>query len=189
MYPREHGDMLRLPFFSRPRKPEQTQSLFPQKGQDLLKVEPTGNGYMYDQRYFNSFQEVQCYRYLKHLGIPPGKMHHEYRVGDNHFDFFPLKRVFWEHHPINLKLGHDIYKYGKKRRAILDAHGYGRNPLVVSDVMFEDITDIYKMMGDHRVNFRTGEVPEDRGIVYVKSYEDEWKDNMLNFLCETLVSY
>jgi hypothetical protein len=178
--------MLRLSLFSNAPTAELAPPRVPTEEQDLLKAEPTGNGYVYDQRFFNSYQEVQCYRYLKHLGIPPGKVHHEYRVGGNRFDFFPLKRVFWEHHPINLKLGHDIYKYGKRRRAILDANGYGRIPLVVSDVMFEDVTDIYKLMRDHQVDFRTGDVPGDRGIVYVKSYEDEWRDAMFNVLCETL---
>jgi hypothetical protein len=181
--------MLRLPFFSR-RQPttEPHAPRFLVEEPELLKAEPMGNGYVYDDRFFNSYQEVQCYRYLKHLGIPPGKVHHEYRVGGNHFDFFPLKRVFWEHHPINLKLGHDIYRYGKTRRAILDANGYDHVPLVVSDAMFEDITDIYKSMSDNNVDFRSGQVQGGRGIVYVKSYEDEWSEAAFNVLCETLAS-
>jgi len=181
--------MLRLPFFSRRQSStEPNAPRFLVEEPELLKTESMGNGYVYDDRFFNSYQEVQCYRYLKHLGIPPGKVHHEYRVGDNHFDFFPLKRVFWEHHPINLRLGQDIYRYGKTRRAILDENGYDHVPLVVSDVMFEDITDIYKAMSDNSVDFRSGQVQGGRGIVYVKSYEDEWMEAAFNVLCETLAS-
>ncbi|OGD44982.1 hypothetical protein A3K69_00830 [Candidatus Bathyarchaeota archaeon RBG_16_57_9] len=153
-----------------------------------MRAEPVGNGYVYDERYFNSFQEVQCYRYLKHLGIHPGKVHHEYQVGGSRFDFFPLRRVFWEHHPINLKLGQDIYRYGKRRRAILDGNGYNNVPLVVSDVMFEDVTDICKAMSDHGVDFRTGEVPGDRELVFVKRYEDEFRLEMLSLIHASLLS-
>lgn len=133
-----------------------------------------GNGYVYDKRYFNSFQEVQCYGYLKHIGIPPGKMHMEYRLGKNHIDFFPLKRMFWEHHPINIKLGADIFKYGKQRRAILDKHGYEHIPLVVSDVMFNDVSDICLMMTDHGVDFRKGKAPNGTGIYYLHDYEGDF---------------
>jgi hypothetical protein len=179
--------MLRLPFFSRgaPAKPRQRLAADEPAS---MRAEPAGNGYLYDERYFNSFQEVQCYRYLKHLGIPPGKVHHEYRVGENSFDFFPLRRVFWEHHPINLKLGHDIYRYGKRRRAILDSNGYDSVPLVVSDAMFEDVSDICKTMMDHGVDFRRGEVPEDRRLVFVKSYEDEFRLEMLSLIHANLMS-
>jgi len=154
----------------------------------LSKTEALGKGYVYDDRFFSSFQEVQCYKYLKHLGIPPGKVHHEYQVGGSRFDFFPLRRVFWEHHPINLKLGQDIYRYGKRRRAILDDNGYRHVPLVVSDVMFEDVTDIYKAMSDYRVDFRKGEVPGDKGLVFVKSYEDEFRLEMLSLIHASLLS-
>ena len=98
----------------------------------------------------------------------------EYRLGKNHIDFFPLKRMFWEHHPINIKLGKDIYKYGKQRRAILDKHGYSHLPLVVSDVMFQDISDICLMMSDHGIDFRKGKVPNDTGIYYLHDYEKDF---------------
>jgi len=179
--------MLRLPFFSRGAPAEPRQRLAADESTSL-RIEPSGNGYVYDERFFNSFQEVQCYRYVKHLGIPPGKVHHEYRVGDSRFDFFPLRRVFWGHHPINLKLGHDIYRYGKRRRAILDSNGYRGVPLVVSDVMFEDVSDICKAMIDHGVDFRCGEVPEDRSLVFVKSYEDEFRLEMLSLIHTALSS-
>ncbi|MBN2334940.1 hypothetical protein JXL21_05230 [Candidatus Bathyarchaeota archaeon] len=152
-----------------------------------MKAEPEGNGYAYDGRYFCSFQEVQCYRYLKSIGIPPGRMHMEYRVGGSRFDFFPLRRVFWEHHPINLKLGENIYRYGKARRAILDANGFSRIPLVVSDIMFMDVPDIRRRMNEHAVDFRSGRVPTGTGIQYVHSYERDYMRHMFNLLPETLV--
>ena len=49
------------------------------------------------------------------------------------------------------------------------------------------VTKIYKAMRDYRMNFRTGEVPVDTCIVYVKSYEDEWRDAVFNVLCGTLI--
>ncbi len=87
---------------------------------------------MYDNRVFFSHQEVLCYKYLRGISIPAKRMHMEYRVGGKHIDFFPLRRVFWEHHPILLKFGKDPVRYGDQRRAILDAKGYCRIPLVVS---------------------------------------------------------
>ena len=152
-----------------------------------MKAESRDNGYVYDGRYFCSFQEVQCYRYLRFIGIPLGRMHVEYGVGDNWFDFFPLKRVFWEHHPINQKLGKDIYRYGKKRRAVLDANGYSHIPLIVSDVMFEDVPDICQRMTKHAVDFRTGRVPTDTGILYVHGYERDYERYLFSLLPETLV--
>lgn len=144
------------------------------------------NGYVFDERFFNSFQEVQCYRYLKHIGIPPGKMHMEYKMGRNHFDFFPLKRVFWEHHPINHKLGSDIYKYGKQRRHILDAHGYEHIPLIVSDIMFDDVPDICHKMAEHDIDLRKGIVPTDTGIYYLRDYENEYLNIGYELLAETI---
>jgi len=152
-----------------------------------LKATPMGSGYVFDKRYFNSFQEVQCYEYLKHVGIPPGKMHMEYRLGKNHVDFFPLKRMFWEHHPISLKLGKDIFKYGKKRRAILDKHGYSHLPLVVSDVMFQDVSDICLKMDEHDINFRKGTVPTETGIYFIHDYKDEYRKLGYQLLAETLM--
>ena len=143
------------------------------------------NGYVFDNHFFNSFQEVQCYRYLKHIGIPPSKMHMEYTLGKNHFDFFPLKRVFWEHHPINIRLGKDIYKYGKKRRHILDENGYEHIPLIVSDIMFEDIPDICHKMNEHEIDLRKGSVPTDTGIYYLRDYEIQFTNIGYELIVET----
>ncbi len=101
------------------------------------------------------------------------------RLGNNHFDFFPLKRVFWEHHPINLKLGKDIYKYGKQRRHILDKHGYEHIPLIVSDIMFEDLPDICQKMSEHEIDFRKGKVPTDTGIYYLRDYETRFPEHRI----------
>ena len=154
-------------------------------GENSLIATQMDNGYVFDNRFFNSFQEVQCYRYLKHIGIPPGKMHMEYRLGKNHVDFFPLKRVFWEHHPINLKLGKDIYKYGKERRHILDDHGYEHIPLIVSDVMFEDIPDICHKMSENEIDLRRGRVPTDTGIYYLRDYETPFMKMGYELIAET----
>ena len=157
-----------------------------QRGESSLIAEQIDNGYVFDERFFNSFQEVQCYRYLKHIGIPPGKMHIEYKLGRNHFDFFPLKRVFWEHHPINHKLGADIYKYGKQRRHILDEHGYEHVPLIVSDIMFEDVPDICHKMTENEIDLRSGSVPTDTGIYFLRDYEHDFLDIGYNLLAETI---
>jgi len=110
----------------------------------------------------------------------------EYRIGRNHFDFFPLKRVFWEHHPINLKLGADIFKYGKQRRHILDKNGYSHIPLIVSDVMFEDISDICHKMTEHDIDLRTGQVPTKTGIYYLRDYEYSYLNAGFQILAETI---
>jgi hypothetical protein len=133
---------------------------------------PSKDALMYDNRIFFSSQEVRCYKYLKDIGIPAKKMHMEYRVGGKHLDFFPLKRVFWEHHPILLKFGKDPVKYGEERRAILDAKGYSHIPLVVSCVMFKGQEDTGRMMNEMGVDFRTGKVPE-AGITYIIKQKEE----------------
>ncbi len=130
------------------------------------------NGLMYDNRFFFSHQEVLCYKYLRGIGIPAKKMHMEYRVGGKHIDFFPLRRVFWEHHPILLKFDKDPLRYGEERRAILDAEGYSHIPLVVSSIMFKGQNDIKERMNGIGVDFRTGKVPEP-GITYLIKLKEE----------------
>lgn len=152
---------------------------------DAVDVVHLGNGYMLDGYTFFSYQEVQCFRYLRSLGVPPGKMHREYRVGKSRFDFFPLKRVFWEHHPISKKLRENIYSYGESRRAVLDSNGYSHIPLVVSDIMFQSIPDLTEKMALHGVDFRTGAVPE-AGIIYIRTPERNPPTTGFNVLCETL---
>jgi hypothetical protein len=133
---------------------------------------PLRTGFSFDNRVFFSYQEVLCYQYLRSIGIPGKKMHMEFRVGRNHFDFFPLKRVFWEHHPIIRKIGKDLTKYALKRRAILDSNGYAHLPLVVSDCMFKGVADINQRMSSTGVDFRIGNVP-DSSIVYITETEKE----------------
>ena len=133
---------------------------------------PSKNALMYDNRVFFSRQEVLCYKYLRSIGVPAKKMHMEYRVGAKHLDFFPLKRVFWEHHPILLKFGKDPVEYGEERRAILDGKGHGHIPLVVSCVMFKGPEDIRQRMACIGVDFRTGNVP-DSEITYVVDLKEE----------------
>lgn len=109
-------------------------------------------------------------------------MHMEYRVGKKHFDYFPLKRVFWEHHPILRKLGRDINEYAEERREILDTNGYERIPLIVSDTMFKDIEEITSAMRRAEVDFRTGSVP-DRLVIIKENVEEE---TVLELLMEPL---
>ena len=144
------------------------------------------NGFMYDNRVFFSHQEVLCYQYLRDIGIPGKKMHMEFRVGRKHFDFFPLKRVFWEHHPILMKFGKDPKKYGEERRAALDQQGYAHIPLVVSSCMFRGINDIQKKMFKLGVDFRTGKVP-DSGIVYITDRVEKREKMVVELLTEPLM--
>jgi hypothetical protein len=132
---------------------------------------PLKTGYSYDSRAFFSYQEILCYQYLQSIGIPGKKMHMEYRVGRKHYDFFPLKRVFWEHHPILRKIGKDKVTYAEKRRATLDANGYSHIPLVVTDCMFTGVNDIKQKMLEAGVDFRIGSVPSS-SIIYLKEIEE-----------------
>ncbi len=151
-----------------------------------IKEGAVKNGFMYDNRVFFSRQEVLCYQYLRGIGIPGKKMHMEFRVGRKHFDFFPLKRVFWEHHPILLKFGKDPKKYGEKRRVALDEQGYAHIPLVVSSCMFRSVNDIRKKMVQAGVDFRTGKVP-DAGIVYITDRVEEQEKMVVELLMEPLM--
>lgn len=129
------------------------------------------NGFRYDNRVFFSYQEVLCYQYLQSLGFPGKKMHMEYRVGKKHFDYFPLKRVFWEHHPILRKLGKSVKKYAQERRDALDSNGFRHIPLIVSDQMFQSIDEIGEYMDNHRVDLRTGAVHDRLVILSAKREE------------------
>jgi hypothetical protein len=144
------------------------------------------NGFLYDNRVFFSHQEVLCYKYLQRIGIPGRKMHMEFRVGRKHFDFFPLKRVFWEHHPILQKFGKDPIRYGENRRAALDEQGYVHIPLVVSSFMFRNVSDIQRKMVHAGVDFRTGKVPES-GIVYITGRLEEREKMVVELLKEPLL--
>lgn len=136
-----------------------------------IKEGAVKTGFAYDNRVFFSYQEILCYQYLKSKGIPGKKMHMEYRVGRNHFDFFPLKRVFWEHHPILRITGEPLIEYGERRRAILDSEGYGHIPLVVSDCTFKSISEINQNMAKQGVDYRTGHVPNS-SIIYITETEN-----------------
>lgn len=118
-----------------------------------------------------SYQEVQCFRYLQWLGLSPEEMGHEWQVGRWSIDFFPRRRVFWEHHPIYSKCGEDLYQYGKRRRMTLNAFGYSKVPLVVSDVMFKDQWEVCDMMNDYEIDFREGRIKGNPTICFVRDYE------------------
>ncbi len=144
-----------------------------------IKKGPCKDGLMYDNRVFFSHQEVICYKYLRGISIPAKRMHMEYRVGTKHIDFFPLRRVFWEHHPILLKFGKDPVRYGEQRRAILDPKGYSRIPLVVSCIMFKNQKDIMQRMSGMGVDFRIGKVPEPGITYYILNLREEMRIELL----------
>lgn len=140
-----------------------------------MKILRDENGFKIRGERFVSYQEVQCFRYLQLLGLSPEEMNHEYPVGKNSFDFFPLGRVFWEHHPIHVKSGEDLFEYGKKRRLILNSSGYQNMPLVVSDVMFKDQWEVCDLMNDHWIDFKRGIVKGKSSICFVRDYKRDWK--------------
>lgn len=91
-----------------------------------IKKGPCKDGLMYDNRVFFSHQEVICYKYLRGISIPAKRMHMEYRVGTKYIDFFPLRRVFWEHHPILLKFSKRAHVQEPERyHAEDERHGRG----------------------------------------------------------------
>ena len=124
---------------------------------------------------FVSYQEVQCFRYLQWLGLTSEDMRHEYQVGRCSFDFFPLGKVFWEHHPISMRSGEDLYQYGKRRRQVLNSSGYSKISLVVSDSMFRDQWEVCDLMNDYEVDFKRGRVNGDPTICFVRDYSREYE--------------
>jgi hypothetical protein len=139
-----------------------------------LKILRDDLGFMIRGERFVSYQEIQCFRYLRWLGLSLEDMGHEYQMGRWTFDFFPQGKVFWEHHPIVKKNGEDLYQYGKRRRLTLNAFGYSKVPLVVSDVMFKDHWEVCDMMNDYDVDFKRGKVKGDPSICFVRDYCSEW---------------
>jgi hypothetical protein len=139
-----------------------------------LKILRDESGFVIWGERFVSYQEVQCFRYLQWLRLTPKDMRHEYQVGRCSFDFFPLGKVFWEHHPISMRSGEDLYQYGKKRRQVLNASGYSKIPLVVSDSMFRDQWEVCDLMNDYEVDFKRGRVKGDPTICFVRDYSREY---------------
>jgi len=139
-----------------------------------LKILRDDSGFVIRGERFVSYQEVQCFRYLQWLGLAPEEMNHEYQVGRCSFDFFPRSKIFWEHHPIYIRSGEDLFQYGKRRRLILNAFGYSGVPLVVSDVMFKDQWEVCDFMNDYDVDFKRGRVKGDPRICFVRNYEWEY---------------
>jgi hypothetical protein len=140
-----------------------------------LKTLRDESGFVIWGERFVSYQEVQCFRYLQWLGLTPEDMKHEYQVGRCSFDFFPLGKVFWEHHPISMRSGEDLYQYGKRRRRVLNASGYSKIPLVVSDSMFRDQWEVCDLMNDYEVDFKRGKVKGDPTICFVRDYGREFE--------------
>jgi len=142
-----------------------------------MKILRDDTGYVIWGERFVSYQEVQCFRYLQWLGLTPKEMNHEYQIGRYNFDFFPLGKVFWEHHPISIRSGEDLYQYGKRRRLVLNASGYSKIPLVVSDSMFRDQWEVCDLMNDYEVDFKRGSVKGDPTICFVRDYTREYDFN------------
>lgn len=139
-----------------------------------MKILRDDLGFVIRGERFVSYQEVQCFRYLRWLGLSLDEMGHEFRVGRWSFDFFPRGKVFWEHHPIYLKSGEDLYQYGKRRRLTLNAFGYSKTSLVVSDVIFKNQWEVCDMMNDYDVDFKQGKVKGDPTICFVRDYGGDW---------------
>ena len=139
-----------------------------------MKILRDESGFVIRGERFVSYQEVQCFRYLQWLGLGSEDMNHEFPVGRNRFDFFPLGRVFWEHHPIHIRSGEDLFQYGKKRRLILNTFGYTKAPLIVSDVMFKDQWEVCDFMNDYEVDFRRGRVKGDPTICFIRDFRDKF---------------
>ena len=68
----------------------------------------------------------------------------------------------------------------------MDKHGYAHVPLIVSDIMFEDIPDICHKMNENEIDLRKGIVPTDTGIYYLRDYEHDFLDIGYELLAETM---
>jgi hypothetical protein len=55
-----------------------------------------------------------------------------------------------------------------ERRSIFDENGYTHIPLVVSDFMFEDLTDICLKMQENNIDFRKGKVPRVVSLLFTR---------------------
>jgi hypothetical protein len=152
------------------------QALLPASGSSF-KILKDEHGFRVRGIHFCSYQEVQCFIYLRFLGLKDAEIGYEYPVGRRRIDFFPRGKVFWEHHPCHLGRSEDLFQYGKRRRLMLNQEGYDDVPLVVSDVIFNDPWEVSNYMLDHGVDFLNGRVPEGRSLLYVRGYED---NTMLN---------
>ena len=107
-----------------------------QKGyQGLLKA----RGIKFDDDLFISKQELECYKFLKDLGLSKKEINHDFKIGRFRIDFFPKGKFFWEHHPIpKIRVGrYSTYQtkeeYFKARRTLLNKNGYSNQLLIVTE--------------------------------------------------------
>ncbi len=94
--------------------------------------------YKYKDKTFRSKEEIECYKFLKKLGI---NFIYEYPVGTRLIDFFIEEKLFWEHHPIN---GLDVLspdEYAIQRRNVLDENGFKDFPLIIT----QSLDELYKV--------------------------------------------
>lgn len=90
----------------------------------------------YDDHYFWSKQEIECYKYLVNLGV---NFIPHFRIGGKEIDFFIESKLFWEHHPIpGMKsYGETNEEYYQRRRQLLDTNGYQDYKLIVTTSLNE----------------------------------------------------
>ena len=67
----------------------------------------------------------------------------------------------------------------------MDDHGFEHIPLIVSDIMFEDIPDICHKMNENEIDLRRGRVPTDTGIYYLRDYETQFMKIGYELMAET----
>ena len=93
--------------------------------------------YKYDEQRFLSKEEIECYKFLKTLGLSRDEINHDYQVDSCFIDFFPLGKFFWEYHPTWWLDGETPDQYYQRRRELLDTNGYQDYKLIVTTSLKE----------------------------------------------------
>ncbi|MDD4878630.1 MAG: hypothetical protein PHO02_06380 [Candidatus Nanoarchaeia archaeon] len=100
-------------------------------GAQTVRVMAENSPYEYDGKKFLSKSEILCYKFLKRQGIP---FEYNFKVGTKYIDFFINHKLFWEHHPLNIrKERKETFEgYYLSRRKALDDAGYSKYLLIVT---------------------------------------------------------
>jgi len=94
--------------------------------------------YSFEGESFLSKEEIKCFSFLRGLGLTKEEINHEYQVDSYFIDFFPLRKFFWEYHPLGVFGSNEtLDQYYSRRRKVLDDNGYKDYKLIVTTSLKE----------------------------------------------------
>ena len=121
----------------RKKNPTKYRNICKENGRKAYKTLRKRKNNKYDEEYFLSKEELECYKFLKSLGLSKEEINHDFQVDSKCIDFFPLRKFFWEYHPTFWLDNETPDQYYQRRRQLLDTNGYQDYKLIVTTSLKE----------------------------------------------------